>query len=80
MPRYYFHIRDGVRLVTDDVGKNLKSIEEAFREAAILASEVRAEITKPVDLVKELHVEIEDETGRIVGKISVAQGRPPDSA
>jgi hypothetical protein len=78
MPRYYFHVKDGVRLVTDDVGKNLKDYDEACREAAILAAEVRSEITKPADLVKELHIEIEDETGRIVNRIKLDQVSPFD--
>jgi hypothetical protein len=80
MPRFYFHIRDGVRLVTDTVGRDLKDIDEARREGTMLASEVRSEITKPVDLVKELHVEIEDETGRIVDRIKLDQEPPLDSA
>ena len=46
----------------------------------MLASEVRAEIKRPVDLVKELHIEIEDETGRIVGKMSLDQELPPNLA
>jgi hypothetical protein len=79
MPRFYFHIKDGVRLVTDDVGRELKDIEEARREAAMLASVVRTEITKPADLVKELHVEIEDETGGIVGRVKLDQAQPPGS-
>jgi hypothetical protein len=37
---------------------------------------VRSEITKPVDLVKELHVEIEDETGRTVAVVKLDQGPP----
>jgi hypothetical protein len=76
MTRFYFHIRDGIRLVTDDVGKDLKDIGEARREAEMLAAEVRSEITKPVDLVKELHVEIEDETGRTVAVVKLDQGPP----
>lgn len=79
MPRFYFHIKDGVRLVTDDVGKDLKDLDEARQEGTILASEVRSEITKPADLVKELHVEIEDETGRIVGMIRLDQ-EPPSAS
>jgi hypothetical protein len=54
MTRFYFHIRDGIRPVTDDVGKELKELDEARREAEMLAGEVRSEITTPVDLVKEL--------------------------
>jgi len=79
MPRFYFHIKDGVRLVADDVGKELKDIVEAQREGALLAAEVRSEITKPADLVKELHVEIEDETGRIVGMIKLDEASEGDS-
>jgi hypothetical protein len=80
MPRFYFHIKDGVRLVTDDIGKDLKDAEEARREGAMLASEVRSEITTPADLVKELHVEIEDEAGRIVGMINLDQEPSPRNA
>jgi len=79
MPRFYFHIKDGVRLVTDDVGKVLNDIEEAQREGALLAAEARSEIWKPADLVKELYVEIEDETGRIVGRIKLDREPPSDS-
>jgi hypothetical protein len=79
MPRFYFHIKDGVRLVSDDVGKELKDVDEARRAAAMLASEVRMEITRPENLVKELHVEIEDENGRIVDRISLDQERPSDA-
>jgi len=79
MPKFYFHIKDGVRLVTDDVGKDLRDLDEARREGTILASEVRSEITKPADLVKELHVEIEDENGRIVGMIQLDQEWPSAS-
>jgi hypothetical protein len=79
MSRFYFHIKDGVRLVTDDVGKELKDVDEARREGIILASEVRMEITKPADLAKELFVEIEDETGKIVGRIKLDQEPSSDS-
>lgn len=79
MMRFYFHIRDGIRLVTDDVGKDLNDLDEARREAEILAAEVRSEITKPIDLVKELHVEIEDETGKIIAMVKLDQEPPLNS-
>ena len=76
MPRFFFHVKNGVRLVTDQTGKELDDLNAARQEGTMLAREIRAEITKPAALVNELRVEIEDEVGTILDTIMLAQVAP----
>jgi hypothetical protein len=62
MPRYYFDNRDGEKLVPDDTGVVLPSIEQARDQAA----QALAELAKDVlagSIHRELATEIRNEAG-----------------
>jgi hypothetical protein len=59
MPLYYFHIRDGDELLTDDMGTELRDVEEAKFEARRSAGEMlrdgtigRGEVLEVMDAEK----------------------------
>ena len=76
MARYYFHLRDGGELVTDDEGVDLPDLSAAKREAIqaareLLADAIRAGKTR----VPEAYV-IADEAGRALETIHLASILP----
>ena len=73
MSRYFFHVRNGIPLVIDKVGKELAGLFEARLEARALADQVRSELGKVPQLSRELHVEIEDDTGKVLGIVNLYQ-------
>jgi hypothetical protein len=75
MPRYYFHVRDGLRLVTDDTGKELAGIAEARGQAEVLAGEIRCEMAMTPSLMNDLRVEITDSTGKVLDSVNL-NGKP----
>lgn len=73
MPRYYFTIKNGIILVPDDTGRELRDFEEARAEAANLAVEVRRGLGRIPNLVPELRVEIRNSENQVVGWVDLAQ-------
>ena len=63
MPKYFFHIRDGEELITDDEGADLPDLEAARKEATLTAREIIAESVGSAEPLDHLIVEIWDETG-----------------
>ena len=63
MPRYYFDVRDGESVSTDDEGIDLRTLESAWLEAALSAAEL-AKDTLPERLFhgdQQMTVDIRDE-------------------
>jgi hypothetical protein len=64
MSRFYFHLRDGDQLVTDDEGTDLPDLFAAKREAILCARELVAEAIKSGKRRVPEFLIIADETGR----------------
>jgi hypothetical protein len=74
--RFYFHLRVGAELITDDQGVDLPDFPAAQREAILAAREVLAEAIKTgKSEVPEAFV-IADEAGRELGSIPLATVLP----
>lgn len=69
MPLYYFHIRNGSALERDPEGMELPDLQSAHAEALVASREL-AEAAPEFD--KDTLIEIADETGRTVLRISFA--------
>jgi hypothetical protein len=66
MGRFYFHIRDGDRLIPDEDGQELPDTSVALREAMLAARELLAEaIFAGKERVPDAFV-IADDAGRVV--------------
>ena len=75
MARYYFHIRDGFDLISDDEGMDLPDVQSAWAEAHASADDLeRAAIGNAVNS-GPCAVEIADETGAILGNVKVSELR-----
>jgi hypothetical protein len=70
MPRFYFDVLDGDRLVRDDDGLELASLEAAEREAKRGAAD-RGRDSLPKDC-PEMSVQVRDEHGERVLTLTVA--------
>jgi hypothetical protein len=63
MPVYFFHIRDGARLILDPQGSDLPGLHAARDEARASVREFAIEALQHRLPVDRLHVEIVDEDG-----------------
>ncbi len=64
MTQYFFHILDGSKVFTDELGKSFANSEEAINQAKCLA----AELSKAGDLCKSNLVLVVDEHGQRIFK------------
>jgi hypothetical protein len=60
--RYFFHILSGTELYSDELGRELLTLESARRHAKVLVEELR----KGGDLYGSSFVRVVDESGRTV--------------
>jgi hypothetical protein len=65
MPRYYFDVREGVRLVPDDVGLEFANIDAAEREAAECAASIGRDLL-PTGCARSVTVEVRNTHGQRV--------------
>jgi len=66
MPRFYFHIRDGERLIKDPEGSELSDLESARAEALVGARELLAAKLKAGEVIDGQRFEIVDEGGNLL--------------
>lgn len=71
MPRFFFHLKDGVTLC-DDEGMSFPTIDEARREAVRTAREIMADDVRRGDLDLVDRIEIADEGGNAVTVVTFA--------
>jgi hypothetical protein len=72
MGRFYFHLRHGDELISDEEGRDLPDVSDALREALLAARELLAEaIRAGNDQIPDVVV-IADEAGREVDRIPLA--------
>ncbi|MEA2857393.1 MAG: hypothetical protein QOH98_1714 [Methylobacteriaceae bacterium] len=75
MPRYFFHMSDGLGRTSDHEGSYFRNEEEARAEALEAAKQVVAgRLTKgrSLDLARAGYIEVTDEEGRVVFKVSLS--------
>jgi hypothetical protein len=76
MVRFYFHLKDGDQLMTDEEGSDLPDLSAAKREAELAAREFLAEAIKAGrSQVPESFV-IADDAGRELGTVALADVLP----
>lgn len=63
MPRFYFHIKDGEKLIQDREGVEMPGVSAAFDEANKAAREILAERVRRGDVVDGHEFEVHDEGG-----------------
>jgi nucleoid-associated protein YgaU len=66
MPRYFFHLREGDRVLPDHDGSELPNLEAARAEAIQSARELLAAKLKAGEVVDGQAFEIADESGEVV--------------
>ena len=70
MPRYFFHINQpGSALIRDDEGQEFKDLTSAQQEAMASVNDLAREAIKCGDSVKDLLIEISDETGAVLASV-----------
>ena len=76
MPRYFFHVQDGVSL-HDSEGTELADLTTARRQAIELAGRIIAEEAKRRDLGEDWSMDVTDENGLILFKIDFHVAESP---
>jgi uncharacterized protein YnzC (UPF0291/DUF896 family) len=71
MPRFFFHLKDGVTVIDED-GMTFATIEEARQEAFRAAREIMADEVKRGSLTLIDRIEIVDESGNAVTVVPFA--------
>jgi Domain of unknown function (DUF6894) len=71
MPRFFFHLKDGVTLC-DDEGMSFATVDEARREAVRTAREIMADDARRDSLNLVDRIEIADEGGNAVTVVTFA--------
>ena len=83
MPRYYFDVREGPRLIPDLEGLEFDDLDAAEREAAEAAAAMGRD-PLPKSGAREVTVEVRDEHGQRVRTVTVSmhvdRGAPPPIA
>jgi len=77
MGRFFFHLRQGGRLIVDEEGLELPSLDRAKREALVGAKEVLAEAIKlGRPRVPEEAIVVADEEGRTLYELTFVELLP----
>ncbi len=71
MPRFYFHIRYPDRLVLDDEGIECRDLDSARHEALLSARDIARGSLQDRQSLTGWCIEIQDESGTIVGAADV---------
>ena len=65
MPRFYFDVREDGKVIPDEEGLELESLDVAEHKAAVSAAEIgRSQL--PHGKVREITVEVKDEDGFVL--------------
>jgi hypothetical protein len=76
MPVYYLNIREHEQIAADQEGIDLPDLEAAKAEAQASAREILADALKSNTKVDGKVIEIADETGTIVGSVTLRDMLP----
>ena len=69
MAKFYFHIRRGEELVTDEQGVDLPDVEAARNEGLLAAREILAEMLLHNEVVDGQEFQIANDQGELVATI-----------
>ena len=72
MTRFYFHIRDHERLILDEDGLELESIEAAVDEAHLTASAMLLDARASGDDLLHQIIEVTDNGGKVLAAVPFA--------
>ena len=75
MARYFFHIRDGSRLIPDEEGMELASIDAAWIEAHASADDLARQAVRAASSRGPWAVEVSDYAGVVFGTVKVPEQR-----
>src|SRR5476649_2612463 len=70
MPRYFFHVREGDTLNTDDEGQELADVRAARHEAISTGREIMGEKLLHGGELDGRIIEIADENGQVLDRVS----------
>jgi hypothetical protein len=70
MPRFYFDVREEDRVIPDEVGAELESVEAAEREAIRRVTGIGADCLK--DRTSESEVQVKDHEGFLLLTVTVS--------
>ena len=70
VPRFYFHIRDGDRLLEDPAGSDLPDLQAARASAVVAIRDAVAEQIRTGRAVGGRSFEIADEAGRVLATVT----------
>jgi hypothetical protein len=70
MPRYFFHVRQGDTLSTDDEGQELADVRAARHEAINTGREIMGERLLHGGELNGRIIEIADENGQVLDRVS----------
>jgi hypothetical protein len=71
MPSFFFHVRDGDRLIEDPDGSELPDLGTARTEAVAAARQALAELTRTDRALDKRRFEIADGAGRVLATVSL---------
>lgn len=71
MALFFFHVRDGDKLIRDEEGIDLDSLEDAMREAEAGARDMLDDAVLDGENINHQVVEVMDGDGRPVGKVAL---------
>jgi hypothetical protein len=70
MPRYFFHLADGVR-EADDEGMELSDIRAASEQAIMFAGEIIKDHPQRFSSDRTLHIVVSDESGSVCFTVTI---------
>ena len=71
MPTFFFHVRDGGRLIEDPEGADLPDLDAARAEAATAARQLRADALSTGRAMAGRTFEIVDGAGRVLATVAI---------
>lgn len=71
MPTFFFHVRDGDRLIEDPEGVDLPDLDAARAEAATAARQLRGDALLRGGAVAGRSFEITDKAGRVLATVAI---------
>jgi hypothetical protein len=69
VPRFFFHVREGDRLIDDPEGAEFPDLETAEADALVSARELLAGRLRKTGTLGDQRFEISDEAGRVLAEV-----------
>ena len=69
MPRYYFHLRDGMDVLLDPEGRDVSSLAQVESQTLIEAREIIAHEAREGLVKLSYHLDVQDASGAVVHRL-----------